>query len=57
MMIGNDMLDDYVATKLGMDFFLITDFLINKQQKPLPANRATMKEFLIHLRYIGEKTK
>ena len=31
-MVGNDVVEDMVAEKLGMKVFLLTDYLINKYQ-------------------------
>lgn len=37
LMVGNDVDDDMVAEKLGMDVFLLTDCLINKSGKDISA--------------------
>ncbi|MBO5321724.1 MAG: hypothetical protein J6B22_03855 [Clostridia bacterium] len=34
-MVGNDVSDDMVAEKLGMKVFLLTDCLINKENKDI----------------------
>ena len=34
-MIGNDVTEDMVAEKLGMKVFLITDCMINKENKDI----------------------
>ncbi len=35
LMVGNDVLDDMVAESLGMKVFLLTDWLINKENKDI----------------------
>ena len=35
LMIGNDVIDDMVATKLNMQVFLLTDCLINKNNEDI----------------------
>ena len=35
LMVGNDVLDDMVAEQLGMKVFLLTDCLINKENKDI----------------------
>lgn len=35
LMVGNDVSEDTVAAKLGMDIFLISDWLINKEEKDI----------------------
>lgn len=35
LMIGNDVTEDMVAEKLGMKVFLLTDYLINKENKDI----------------------
>ena len=37
LMVGNDVSDDMVAEKLGMKVFLLTDCLINKENKDISA--------------------
>ena len=36
-MIGNDVTEDMIAKSVGMKVFLLTDCLINKEQKDLSA--------------------
>lgn len=35
LMVGNDVTEDMVAREIGMDVFLLTDCLINKEQKDI----------------------
>lgn len=37
LMVGNDVTEDMIAGELGMDVFLLTDCLINKEQKDISA--------------------
>ena len=37
LMVGNDVSDDMVAEQLGMQVFLLTDCLINKENKDISA--------------------
>lgn len=37
LMVGNDVSEDMVAEKLGMNVFLLTDCIINKEQKDITA--------------------
>lgn len=37
LMVGNDVAEDMIAEKLGMKVFLMTDCLINKEQKDISA--------------------
>ena len=37
LMIGNDTLDDMIAESLGMKVFLLTDCLVNRQNKDVNA--------------------
>lgn len=46
LMVGNDVQEDGVPGKLGMDCFFVTDFLINRTDAPLPADRhGTLADF------------
>lgn len=46
MMVGNDVQEDGVAGKLGLDVFFVTDFLMDRVGKPLPPGRhGTLAEF------------
>ena len=50
IMIGNDVDEDMVAKELGMKFFLITDCLINKNNKKIDADFVgTIKELIDNL--------
>lgn len=44
LMVGNDMEEDMVAGELGMETFLLTDCLINRENKLLPENCGSWKE-------------
>ena len=35
LMVGNDVIEDMVAQKLGMKVFLLTDCIINKENKDI----------------------
>lgn len=37
LMVGNDALDDLVAEQVGMKVFLLTDHLLNRENKPIDA--------------------
>lgn len=37
LMVGNDVQEDMIAAKLGIETFLITDFLIHRAQDPITA--------------------
>ena len=51
IMIGNDVSDDMVAIELGMKTFLLTDCLINKENKPLSDyDHGSFDVLLDHLR-------
>ena len=50
IMIGNDVDEDMVVKKLGMKFFLVTDCLINKNNKKIDADFVgTIKELIDNL--------
>ncbi|MCI7221168.1 MAG: HAD family hydrolase, partial [Erysipelotrichaceae bacterium] len=50
IMIGNDVDEDMVAKELGMKFFLLTDCLINKNNKKIDADFVgTIKELIDNL--------
>lgn len=34
-MVGNDVTEDMVARKIGMNVFLLTDYLINKEREDI----------------------
>lgn len=40
MMVGNDVQEDGVAAKLGMEIFYVTDHLIDREGKELPSGRS-----------------
>lgn len=46
IMVGNDVDDDFSDLPLGMDGYLITDYLINRKEKTLPVEDYTLDEFL-----------
>ena len=47
LMAGNDIGDDAVALDMGMDFFLLTDCLINRDGRDItPFEKGTLQEFL-----------
>lgn len=50
LMIGNDMSDDFVVTKLGCDIYIVTDHLINKENLDLPEKATTMNELIKYLK-------
>lgn len=54
LMVGNDMEEDLVAATLGMDVFIVTDHLISRTQRPLPAQSGTLSDFLGHLKARSE---
>ncbi|MGE5604942.1 MAG: HAD family hydrolase [Bacteroidota bacterium] len=37
LMVGNDVQEDLIAAELGIETYLITDFLINRTQEPITA--------------------
>ena len=37
MMVGNDVSEDMIARELGMDVFLLTDCLLNRENKDISA--------------------
>lgn len=50
MMVGNDVQEDGVAAKLGMDLFFVTDFLIDRAQTDLPSVQSgSLADFLTRL--------
>ena len=50
LMIGNDVEEDMVASKLGMDTFLITDCMINKKGKDISAfNHGTFEDLRTYI--------
>ena len=51
LMVGNDVGEDMIAEKLGMDVFLLTDCLINKKGEDI--SRYPHGSFPELLRYIG----
>lgn len=53
LMVGNDATEDLVAETLGMKVFLLTDCLINKQDKDL--TRYPQGDFDALLRYLTQK--
>lgn len=47
LMVGNDVQEDGVAAKLGMDLFYVTDYLIDRKGTALPADRSgSLADFL-----------
>ena len=47
LMVGNDVEEDGVAAKLGIDVYFVTDFLINRSGQPLPKDRSgTLVDFM-----------
>ena len=50
LMVGNDVTEDMVAETIGMDVFLLTDCLINKEEKDISQYKqgsfAELVEFL-----------
>lgn len=46
LMVGNDVQEDGVAAKLGIQTYIVTDFLINRQDGPVPEPAGTMAEFI-----------
>ncbi len=51
LMVGNDVQEDGVAARLGMEVFFVTDNLINRDEKPLdPARSGTLAEFVERLK-------
>ncbi len=61
LMVGNDVDEDMVAENLGMQVFLITDCLINRNNKDISAyhrgNFSDFIEYLKGLRYETNKVK
>ncbi|MFZ5815011.1 MAG: HAD family hydrolase [Bacillota bacterium] len=50
MMVGNDVQEDGVAARLGMEVFFVTDFLIDRKGTALPPDRSgTLADFLRYL--------
>jgi len=50
MMVGNDVQEDGVAGKLGMETFFVTDYLIDRQETVLPPERSgSLASFLERL--------
>lgn len=50
-MIGNDMEEDLVAATLGMKTYLVTDFLIQRDNVPyVPHGQGTLEDFLSFVR-------
>lgn len=55
LMAGNDIGDDAVALDLGMDFFLITDCLINKGERDIASFRkGSLQDFLLFVRNLPD---
>lgn len=51
LMVGNDVDEDGVAGKLGMQVYFVTDFLINRKDTPLsPGRSGTLADFLERLK-------
>lgn len=49
-MVGNDVQEDGVAATLGMDLFIVTDHLIDREQTQLPPDRSgSLAQFLDRL--------
>jgi FMN phosphatase YigB (HAD superfamily) len=50
LMVGNDVQEDGVAGQLGMETFFVTDFLMNRDERPLPPEcSGTLADFLRRL--------
>lgn len=50
LMVGNDVTEDMVAEKAGMQVFLLTDCLINKERKDISLYpRGSFLQFLDHI--------
>ena len=50
LMVGNDTLDDMIAEELGIDVFLITDYLVNRQNKDISAyKKGSFKDLINYL--------
>lgn len=50
LMVGNDVNEDMIAQDLGMEVFLITDFLINKSNKDISKyNRGNFSDLIDYL--------
>lgn len=46
LMVGNDVQEDGAAARVGIDVFFITDFLIDREGRPLPPGRSgSLAEF------------
>ena len=53
LLIGNDAHDDLVASELGITVFLITDYLINRQNKDISSvNKGSYPEMVAYLKSI-----
>lgn len=57
IMVGNDSLEDMVAGKLGITTFLLTDFLIDKDNRIEPDFQGNTDVFLNWLEEMGKKNK
>lgn len=46
LMVGNDVQEDGAAARVGIDVFFVTDYLIDREGRPLPPDRSgTLAEF------------
>lgn len=56
LMVGNDVSEDLVARELGMEVFLVTDHLINRNQDDISGFRqGSLKEFLDYCRTLDPR--
>lgn len=47
VMVGNDFEEDGAAARLGVDVFFVTDYLVKRSDRPLPADRSgSLTQFL-----------
>lgn len=45
LMVGNDVLEDGIAARVGIPVYLVTDYLINRTGAPVPEPHGTLAEF------------
>lgn len=58
MMVGNDVFYDLNSAKLGIETYLITDYMINEQNLEISAdNQGTYKEFLSYAKELPDLKK
>lgn len=46
LMVGNDVEEDGIAARLGIPTYLVTDFLIQRSDGPVPEPNGTMADFI-----------